>query len=454
MIQKSKKSVIAIGVLSAISLSPTVFASDLICTTANDSSASMNQIKNFSISARRSTGSSGNIPFRIYYSTNNTRGGHDVLLASTSVYSSGGNCSSMKQVSAAMTANSTGLGCFTPGQTGYYLFETANDLRSSPVSLSGSYPEITSVSPVAAQPGMPIRIYGSGFTNENTAVFFGNVQADRAILSDGEIYAIVPAGASSSTVEVRHYENGGQFCVPPLSTASFDVQPAACSSSASYTGYGNISSFANSYTSSACNNYTDNSTIVVENAAKGSGISIPFQLGTCGQPDYSKLLKFYVDWNQDSTFSESDELVISAPSVAANTGYALNVTVPSTATTGSVKARLITALYYSGLVDSTADVSACGNYPFGETMDFTIQVTQNSAGVMTAEIEDKEAFNNAIQALNNQTAQAKGTELTQQLPMLDSSITPLENAELPEQADMELSFSIHGPQERIVERRN
>lgn len=453
MLRKTKKSVVALGVLAALSISPSVFAADTFCTTGSSTTAKINGDVNFSVSARGSyTPGSRTVPVRVYYSSDNKRGGHDVLLASTSVTSSQGACSSIKQIYTTMTANSTGLGCFTPGQQGYYLFETANDLRTAGVALSGSYPEITSVSPSAAQPGMPIRIYGSNFTSANTAVFFGNVQANRAVLSDGEIYAIVPQGASSSHVEVRHYENGGQFCVPPLSTSSFSVQPATCSSTAQYTGYGNIASFGGQNASS-CANYSNKMDSVLPNAAKGTTVSVPFSLGTCGQAEYNKLLKVYIDWNQNSSFSETDELMLSASAISANTNYNLNIAVPQTASVGLVKARMIMALYYNGVVNTPSDISACGTYPFGETLDFTIQVVQNSQGVMVAEIADKEAFATAIEAFNEKAAE-KGALLSKELPMLGSDVTDLVDAEVPSLEGIKLGFPSQGPQERIVERQD
>jgi hypothetical protein len=442
-----KKSLVALSVLSGITLAPQVFAADLLCTTSSTSTAGINETVNFSVSARGSyTPGSVSVPIKVYFSQDSVRGGHDVLLASTSVLSSNGNCSSMKQLTATMTANSTGLGCFTPGQSAYYLFETANDLRATSVGLKGSYPEITSVYPSSAQPGMPFHIYGSGFTEANTAVFFGNLQASRAILSSTEILAVVPEGASASTVEVRHYENGGQFCVPPLSTAQFNVQPATCDSRAAYSGYGHFSSFAGA-ASPTCTEYMNFMDYEFGEVPKGNAMGVNFEIGTCGQPDYAKLFKFYVDWNQDSLFSELDELQLTVPSISANTPYTLTIPVPTTATVGVVKARMIMALYYSGLVDTTADVTACSSYPFGETIDFTIQVSQNSEGVMVAEIADKDAFKAALKAFEHKTSTDNKGQ------MLDGSIAPLEDAEVPKIEDIKFGFPTMGPQERIVERR-
>lgn len=447
MLRIINRSFIALSVLSAIGLSTNAMASAQLCSWgAGSPRASLNDSINFSVSARSTSGVSQSIPVNIYYSQDASLG-NDIKVGSTSVYSSNGSCSSIAQVYATIPSDPIGLGCFPANQNGYYLFSAGSDLKTTSVKLTGpaNLPEITSVSPAAAQPGMPIRVYGSGFTQANTAVFFGNVQASRAVISDTELFVLVPQGASSSSIEVRHYEGGAHYCVPPASSTSFTVQAPSCNSGASYNGYGNIASFAN-YTATGCANYTDNMAIDFVKVAKGNSLTIPFQLGTCGQPDYSKLLKVYVDWNQDSTFDEVNELALAAPSIAGNTGYNLNVNVPQTATAGNVKARMIMALYYNGTVDSTADVTACGNYPFGETMDFTLQISPNSEGVMVAEIADKASFETGIQALHAKQHAA----LTQQQPVLDSGVTPLQDANIADQSSYSLSYPTMGPQERIV----
>lgn len=458
------KSLMGLALLGTLS-SANAYINDMkVCSYSAPHKAGANESVNLfaSVSALRSE--TGQVPISMYYSRFpqlNTSDPVTKLLASGSqtVFQPGPFCSSGQNYTANIPADSNGLGCFTPGSNAYIIFKTPDDQKSSLLTLEGEYPELTSVTPQAAQPGMPVVIKGSGFTNANTAVYFGGVEAARAVLSSTEIYAIVPEGVSGTGVSVKHFGPGYEYCVPPISTASFTVQPKSCDSAATNTGYGNISYLAvpdnlNAYNvvgTASCANYTDNLRRVKESVAGGAQITIPFQLGTCGQTEYQKLLKLYVDWDQSSTFNGANELVLVVPTINANTLYNINLSVPASATEGFAKARLIMALYYNGQVDSHQDVTACGNYPFGETMDFTINIQKNAAGQLVAEIEDIDALQAAIESAEQKTDLSISSQKGKTLPILDQFSLEEQKQSHPvtekvNKGNLEFTYPAYGPE--------
>ena len=73
------------------------------------------------------------------------------------------------------------------------------------VSLSSFGQSITGFSPRFARPGAQVRIDGSGFVQNGTAVFFNGVQANATVVSvqPGQIVAFVPANATTGPITVR-----------------------------------------------------------------------------------------------------------------------------------------------------------------------------------------------------------------------------------------------------------
>lgn len=149
-----------------------------------------------------------------------------------------------------------------------------------------------------------------------------------------------------------------------------------CNSSANYVGYEEIievafASFVNSSAPASGQNYSDFTSII--SATLSPGMTYPISI-TSGIPsgysgNYSCFVKVYIDWNQDTVWSEtSDELVFSAPTNSANT-VSGEFTVPFNALPGSVAMRVV----FQETVDATT-VLSCGFYSWGETEDYLLTV--------------------------------------------------------------------------------
>ncbi|MDN5205714.1 GEVED domain-containing protein [Fulvivirgaceae bacterium BMA10] len=83
-----------------------------------------------------------------------------------------------------------------------------------------------------------------------------------------------------------------------------------------------------------------------------------------GRPDALNTVGAWIDWNQDGDFSDPDESISMTFSGSAGTG---TVTVPASAAAGSTRLRV--------RVNYNAAAPDCGNTTYGETEDYTVNVT-------------------------------------------------------------------------------
>ena len=113
-----------------------------------------------------------------------------------------------------------------------------------------------------------------------------------------------------------------------------------------------------------------NGTALSTTLAAGSAQTISFSTGFTGSA-YTEYVKVYIDYNQNGVFTDAGELVVSAAgstSAATRTG---SFTVPTTAKTGTTRLRVV-------LSDASATTS-CGSYSYGETEDYTVNISGGTA---------------------------------------------------------------------------
>ena len=360
---------------------------------ANGKAPGENFIASASVCAQRN--SDADIPIRFYFSSNAQFDSADKFLGSTTghIQAQGSFCS--PNVNKTVTMPTATLGsCFNPNP-GYILFKAGDDVKASSFAPKGgnTLPTVESFEPSAGHPGSVIHIKGQNFDITNTAVYIGGVEAARKIDANGDLYALVPEGATSNKITLKKVGPGYEYCAGSASqsASNFTVTPAPnyCVSGAMYSGYSKIDRVASKdfnhdvSSSPACEGYAPNTDAITTTSQGTAAEAFNVQFGTCGAPDYSKLFKMYVDWNNDEDFNDPGEFVVSAPGVLADTLYSLNLPIPATASVGTTRMRLITALYYTGTIDTADDIQACGQYPFGETQDYALDIT-SSNGLLTA----------------------------------------------------------------------
>ena len=81
---------------------------------------------------------------------------------------------------------------------------------------------------------------------------------------------------------------------------------------------------------------------------------------------YSSLVNVYIDYNIDGSFDAGTELAFTAQTTTAGTPVTGSVTIPSNATIGLTKMRVV--------LDESDVANACGTYSWGETEDYTINI--------------------------------------------------------------------------------
>ncbi|MDB5240766.1 MAG: peptidase [Spirosoma sp.] len=129
--------------------------------------------------------------------------------------------------------------------------------------------------------------------------------------------------------------------------------------------------------SDGCTTYSD--FLAVSTAVQpDQQLRLTVTLGTCGVVK-NAVIKAFVDWNQNGSFDDADEIV-AVSGVLSNTGqFSTTVTVPATVQNGQIVRLRIVATE----TDNAAGVTACGNYGNGETQDYILNVVQtvNDVGV-------------------------------------------------------------------------
>jgi M6 family metalloprotease-like protein len=119
-------------------------------------------------------------------------------------------------------------------------------------------------------------------------------------------------------------------------------------------------------TSGADGGYSDN-TSMVGTVSRNSTVTMYISAGFRSTA-YTEYWSVYIDFNQNGTFETSEKVVSGSSSSSAT--LSASVTIPSTATLGYTRMRVI--------LSSSSSTTACNSYSYGETEDYTVNIT--SAG--------------------------------------------------------------------------
>ncbi len=123
-----------------------------------------------------------------------------------------------------------------------------------------------------------------------------------------------------------------------------------------------------------CMNYTNNSSVIGNIQAKQS---IPFNilLSTCDASANSRVVKIFIDYNNDGDFADANEIAASsAPLTSATTNFSGNIITPDTLTVGTLTLMRVVVQEAS----TASSVQACGDYSRGETYDIRLRVVNPS----------------------------------------------------------------------------
>lgn len=109
-----------------------------------------------------------------------------------------------------------------------------------------------------------------------------------------------------------------------------------------------------------------NGTALSTSVSAGAGYTISFSAGFAGSA-YSEYVKIYADWNQNGVFSDAGETIVSAAASTSATTRTGSFTVPVSAKNGATRLRVV--------LSDNAGTTSCGTYGYGETEDYTLNVS-------------------------------------------------------------------------------
>jgi hypothetical protein len=133
-----------------------------------------------------------------------------------------------------------------------------------------------------------------------------------------------------------------------------------------------------------CTTYTDNTSHTINLQSKQS---MPFtiSLSSCDATAASRVVKIFIDYNNNGTFTDSGETVAVSPVLpGGTTSYSGTINVPAGVTVGNSTLLRIVA-------EETTDTSLvkpCGSYPNGETDDFSVAFGQVSNDIGVSQVVD------------------------------------------------------------------
>ena len=128
-----------------------------------------------------------------------------------------------------------------------------------------------------------------------------------------------------------------------------------------------------------CTTYTNNTSHTISLQASQT---LPFtiKLSSCDASTASRVVKIFIDYNNNGTFSDPGELVNTSPVLAGGAvSYTGNLTIQPGMVVGNSSLLRIVAQETT----DTSLVKPCGNYPNGETQDYTVvfAALNNDVGV-------------------------------------------------------------------------
>jgi hypothetical protein len=101
----------------------------------------------------------------------------------------------------------------------------------------------------------------------------------------------------------------------------------------------------------------------------GASYPISVEIGTCGG-NYNNATKVWIDYNQNGSFADPGEEVYASASVVSGPHIETGtITIPTTATTGNTMMRIVNVETWA-----VTNINPCGNYTWGETEDYYVNI--------------------------------------------------------------------------------
>jgi hypothetical protein len=134
----------------------------------------------------------------------------------------------------------------------------------------------------------------------------------------------------------------------------------------------------------AYTNYADN----ITNIEPLQTIPLFVRIGNTGATTNSKIIKVFIDYNNNGLFDASELVLTSSVLAAGTTTYSGNILTPSSLTLGNI---LLMRIVLQETTDASA-VVACGTYGKGETQDYSLRVVPPANDLSITNIVTPQTF--------------------------------------------------------------
>ncbi len=142
-----------------------------------------------------------------------------------------------------------------------------------------------------------------------------------------------------------------------------------------------------------CELYTDNTALPAADMAAGKSYTVSIEAGSCSRDlRLNVRTNVWIDYNNDGDFTDAGEMLSDGSSL--RTTVNINFKVPCSAKSGMTRMRVIV------IEQPAALTNPCGSFPFGETEDYTVLIT-NPKRVTSAFFIPDTAFTGTLVNITN-----------------------------------------------------
>lgn len=184
-----------------------------------------------------------------------------------------------------------------------------------------------------------------------------------------EVADVIPGDAYTIQVSHKGTLERGQQAYSLIVSGVGGV--AYCASGASSNAGARVDSvsFSNVQKKNAagCTTYTNNLSIT-GNLQTGQTLPLFIRLNSCDATNVDKIVKVFLDANNDGDFTDGNELLATSNVINGNGDYTTNITIPSGIAVGTYSILRIVVQE----TNSAAAVTSCGTYTRGETQDYRV----------------------------------------------------------------------------------